>query len=353
MAERKKKEGKQDSGLGAVRILLILCLAAAIVLLLSAGVFGTGRSYASEDTVPDEMESEEQSVRVGLSIAEGNNSWTESVYEDFQEAAQKAGMELVYHELTTFTRVAQYEDALSILEEGIDYLVLFPESERSASAIAVAAASYDVPVILVGERSEVNSLYAAVITIDYEEEGRLCAQALAEAFVDRECIILVIEGPSESSVAQAREKGFQEEVEKNEKMQILKVVEGGFSLSEGQTVMSEVIRDNPKGMFNAVFACGDLDGLGALHVAKLAGYEPGEDLTFVSIGGDQDAIKAVVAREYLATVSSGVYLGNIAINLVVRLEGGEELSWNITIPSQVLDNNSTWSELSRAMYTLY
>lgn len=323
----------------------------AVLLLIETLFWGYCYSFDREPAVSGNSgEGETAAVRVGLSMAEGDNTWVQNMCNDIKDALAELGMELLYKEPAENTEEAQYQCAEELMDEGIDYLLLIPCSEDAVSPIAVEAAIREIPVILISGEEGANSLCTVTISVDYEREGELCAQILAEAYAGRECIIVEILGPQDSSIARARAKGFEEEVSKTDNMQILKRIQGNFDLMTGQAAMSEIIRNNPKGTVNAVFACSDEDGLGALYALKLAGYQPGTDVSLVSVGGVQDAVKAVITGEYLATVSSGRYLGNVTAEIILRMENGEKVSPHFVMPYQCLDAGSSWHELVKALY---
>lgn len=304
----------------------------------------------SDDVSLKASDQKEEVIRVGLSMAEGENAWSQNLYNHIKDAMTEVGEELIYYAPEENSESGQYQAAVKLLEDGIDYLLLIPRSEQAISPIAVEAAKYDVPVILISGENEKNNLCAVTITVDYEREGQLCAQILTETYVDKECNIAVVLGPSDSSIAKARLEGFRKEVEVRDNMQILKTIEGDFDQIVARDAMSELLRNNPKGTINAVFACGDEDGLGVLHALKLGSYQPGKDISIVSIGGIQDAVKAVITGEYLATVGSGRHLSEVAAEMILRLENGEDQSRHVVIPYQCLDSSSTWHELLQALY---
>lgn len=321
------------------------------ILALSAAIVYTGaRSFPVSDHREMYSPQQEEGLRVGFSMVEGSNRWVTKTYEEISSSVAGIGGELIYHEPEENSRQWQYQDAMALLQEDIDYLVLLPREESIISDIAKAAEERGVPVILVSRVNRVNEECAATISIDYVKEGKLCAQELAQALQNRECIIVEIMGPDCSSIAEDRMIGFRREVQEHPNMTILKSIPGAFDQTIARDLMSEIIRANPRGTFNAVFASSDEDGLGALQALKLAGYQMEKDVAIVSVGGIQDAIKAVVAGEYTASIESGRGLGYTVSEIITRLEKGDDSSRFFVIPYRVFNSDIGEQALMLQMY---
>lgn len=321
------------------------------ILALSAAIMYAGfPSLPVEEQTEKDGAQQEETLRVGFSMVEGSNRWVTKTYEEISSSVAEIGGELIYHEPEENTRQWQYQDAMALLQEDIDYLVLLPREESIISDIAGAARERGVPVILVSRINRVNEECAATISIDYVKEGKLCAQELAKALENRECLIVEIMGPDCSSIAEDRMMGFRREVQEHSNMTILKSIPGAFDQTVAKDLMSEVIRTNPRGTFNAVFASSDEDGLGALQALKLAGYRMEKDVSIVSVGGIQDAIKAVVAGEYTASIESGRGLGYTVSEIIERLEAGDSSSRFFVIPYRVFNSEIGEKALMLQMY---
>ena len=321
------------------------------ILALSAAIMYAGfPSLPVEEQTEKDGAQQEEMLRVGFSMVEGSNRWVTKTYEEISSSVAEIGGELIYHEPEENTRQWQYQDAMALLQEDIDYLVLLPREESIISDIAGAAREQGVPVILVSRTNRVNEECAATISIDYVKEGKLCAQELAKALENRECLIVEIMGPDCSSIAEDRMMGFRREVQEHPNMTILKSIPGAFDQTIARDLMGEIIRTNPRGTFNAVFASSDEDGLGALQALKLAGYQMEKDVSIVSVGGIQDAIKAVVAGEYTASIESGRGLGYTVSEIIERLEAGDSSSRFFVIPYRVFSSEIGEKALMLQMY---
>lgn len=158
---------------------------------------------------------------------------------------------------------------------------------------------------------------------DYYAEGELCADILARHFGIEPCHTMVIQGEKSSAMDWERYMGFMHGVREHSNLYVSKRVESSGNRLTAQKVTESVIADQDVD-FNAVFAQSDEDGLGVLQALKLAGMEPGKDVVIVSIGGIQDVFKAIIAREYLATVKSSPEYGDVVFDIINRHQRGEK-----------------------------
>ena len=161
------------------------------------------------------------------------------------------------------------------------------------------------------------------VASDYYAEGELCADILARHFGIEPCHTMVIQGEKSSAMDWERYMGFMHGVREHSNLYVSKRVESSGNRLTAQKVTESVIADQDID-FNAVFAQSDEDGLGVLQALKLAGMEPGEDVVIVSIGGIQDVFKAIIAREYLATVKSSPEYGDAVFDIINRHQRGED-----------------------------
>lgn len=285
-------------------------------------------------------EKEESMIKVAFSMAEGNNPWVTNLVADLTQAAKNTEMELVYHEPEETTVQWQKRDLMKLLKEDIDYLAIFPKDETVLPEVLEEAKKIGLPVIVISKDPTVREKCAAVISINYETEGRACAQILADAFGDQECNIVMITGPEESFVATERARGFQEEIQKYSNFHILASSKGEFDRLTAKYMMEEIISSHGNEKIHAVFASSDEEGLGALQALKITGYLAENDVKIVSINGIQDALKAIVAGEYTASIESSVRLGYVVFELAEKLERGFDKSNYVVIPHQIFDSSN-------------
>lgn len=319
------------------RIWLAVCVICVCVL------FGF-KSNIMLSSVEDQENTEK--VKVAFSMAEGTNPWVTNLLSDLTQCADTLGMELIYHEPESVTAEWQKEDLKKLLCEEIDYLAIYPRDDSVLSGILEEAANINLPVIVISKDSSLREKCAAVISVDYEAEGRVSAQILADVFAGEEANIVVIQGPERSTVAMERVRGFMDELKNYSNLHILEFGNGEFDRLTAKYVMEEMISKYGSGKIQAVFASSDEEGMGALQALKITDYLTKNDVKIVSVNGNQDSLKAIVAGEYTASVESSVRMGNVVFELIQRLERGFDKSKYIVIPYQVYDSQNAEKYLS-------
>ena len=266
--------------------------------------------------VPAVQETEHEGLRVGLSQAEPLTPWKTAQIKSFKEAARRRGAQLIYHAPEEESLEWQIEDIYRLLDSGIDYLILIPSARKGYDQVLLEARQRGVPVILAEQDVEMEPEYdredyvLGYVASDYYAEGELCADILARHFGIEPCHTMVIQGEKTSAMDWERYMGFMHGIREHSNLDI-------------STRVESVIADQDID-FNAVFAQSDEDGLGVLQALKLAGMEPGRDVVIVSIGGIQDVFKAIIAREYLATVKSSPEYGDAVFDIINRHRRGEK-----------------------------
>lgn len=293
-----------------------------------------------------EIEQSNQKIRVAFSMAEGNNPWVTNLLSNLEQCAEEFEMELVYHEPEQTTSEWQREDLLNLLTEDIDYLAVFPKEENVLSGVLEIAEQIGLPVIVISKDISLREKCAALISVDYEAEGRVCAQVLANTFKGEKANVVIIKGPENSSVAVERLQGFTKELKNYPNLQILEIRDGEFDRLTAEYVMEDVISTYGNGMIQAVFASSDEEGMGVLQALKITDYLADNDVKIVSINGNQDSLKAIVAGEYTASVESSIRMGNVIFELVQRMERNFNKSKYIVIPYQVYDAENAEKYLS-------
>jgi len=130
-------------------------------------------------------------------------------------------------------------------------------------------------------------------------------------------------------------------------MEIVYYSKGTSNRFETQKLMENIIINHMRD-FDAVFAFGDEDGLGVLQALKMANMKPGKDVDIVSIGGIQDAIKAVIADEYLATIKRSPQMGSLALRCIKDKEKGHKEVKNVLVPYEVITKSNAYEVINQS-----
>ena len=296
---------------------------------------------------------EQATIRVGVSIRENNDPWMKKIFSEMTVAAPDCEIELVDIEGSINTAEEQLQATLTLLDDEIEQLILFPEDSSIVEPITSAAAEKGVSVILISHDGVDNPLCAATFFLDFRKEGELCANELFELSGGHVLRILEITGPEDSVVSAARAEGFREEAALHANLIIVDTIVSSFSRADAQALVNDYLSGtatSSKLVFDAIFATSDEDGLGAMAALNVAGLEPGRSIPIVSINGMQDALKAVFAGDYSATVESARSLGTEIIDVARRIHSNDLMGKTFISPYRVFNEDTDDWSLTVALY---
>jgi len=207
--------------------------------------------------------------------------------------------------------------------------------------------------VLISHDDVSNPLCTATFFLDFRKEGRLCANELFELSGGHVLRILEITGPEDSAVSAARVEGFREEVALHANLIIVDTIVSSYSRTNAQALVNDYLSGtatSSKLVFDAIFATSDEDGLGAMTALNVAGLEPGKSVPIVSVNGMQDALKAVSAGDYSATVESARSLGTEIIDVVRRIQSNDLMGKTFISPYRVFNEDTDDWSLTVALY---
>ena len=285
---------------------------------------------------------------VGFSQMEMTNPWRIAETISIQQAAEKAGASIVIRDAQSSVE-QQVTDCLELLSMPVDYLVLAPRLDDGYQRAFEAARDAGIPVILVDRETAgtPGQDYACCITADFAWEGKTCARILAEAFEGKRCQIIELTGTPGSFVAKVRSEAFAQEAARYPNMDIMFSASGDFVRTTAQAAMENILQTREV-EFQAIFTHDDDTGIGAIQALKGAGLIPGKDVLVVSIAGQKDALKAIIAGELLASVECNPRLGGYLFDTILAMENGEEFDSRIVYSGMVYDASNAEECFDRA-----
>ena len=291
---------------------------------------------------------EQAPLRVGFSQMETTNPWRIAETVSIRQSADARGIELVIRDANSDAQ-QQVRDCLELIALPVDYLILAPRLSFGYEAVFAAAAAADIPVVLVDRETagKPGVDYASCITADFEWEGRTCAKILAEAAAGKPCSVIELTGTPGSSVARSRSAGFKEELENYPNMVIALSASGDFVRTTAQETMERILQNNDV-EFQAIFAHDDDTGIGAIQALKKAGLVPGKDVQVVSVAGQKDALKAIIAGELLASVECNPRLGEYAFGVIDAMRQGRDYQTRIVYSGMVYDKSNAEENYDKA-----
>ena len=119
-------------------------------------------------------------------------------------------------------------------------------------------------------------------------------------------------------------------------MEIVVSQDADFTRAEGQSVTETLLQSHPDA--TAIYAHNDEMALGAIAAIKAIGRVPGQDIKVVSIDGEKDGIKAVVAGDLYATVECSPRFGPLAFQTMTDYADGKP------VPTLIINNDQLFTK---------
>ncbi len=278
----------------------------------------------------------EKKIVVGFSQMEYNNMFRITETNSIKGEARKRGYQVLFTNAAGST-TKQISDVRELIAQKIDFLILAPrEYEGAAPALKIAKRA-KVPVILIDRDAagKPGVDYVTLIASDFIQEGKRAAEWLAKKMSYRANIIELAGTPG-ASAARDRAAGFRQGIIRYPGMKIITSQSGDFDRTIGQKVMENIIQVY-NGKFNAVYAQNDEMAIGAIQALKAAGITPGKDVILVSIDGEQDGLKAIVAGELGASVECSPIFGPKVFDVIEDLLKGKKIPTRIINTDRFFD----------------
>ncbi|AOS66162.1 substrate-binding domain-containing protein [Actinoalloteichus hymeniacidonis] len=265
---------------------------------------------------------------IGLSVSTLNNPFFVDIEQGAQEAAEEFGIELIVQDSQNdpATQISHVE---TFVTQGVDLILINAVDSDQATAAAAAAANADIPVIAL-DRSITDGEVVQEIVSDNVQGGELAADALVEAGVEGDVIIL--QGVPGSSASRERGEGFGNGVEAHSELNVVAEQPANFDRTEGLDVMTNLLESNPD--VSAVFAENDEMALGAIQAL---GERAGEDVLVFGFDGTPDGLDAIVSGTLAGTIAQQPEeMGFQAVEQAHTLLDGGEIEPKIQIEVQAV-----------------
>lgn len=244
---------------------------------------------------------DKKNLIIGFSQMNHTNPWRIAETNDIKNEAIKRGFELISTDADSLAE-KQIEDVSYLISRKVDYIILAPILYYQIRLAVMAAKKAGIPLIVIDRMVDAKpgKDFLTFIGSNFYVEGMRIAEWLAK-HTNYQANIIELRGRDGSSPAIDRGLGFRNVIKNYPKMEIVHSECANFERLEGQKVMEDIIIKLGRS-FNAVYAHNDEMAIGAIQALKAAGLKPGVDVLVVSIDGEKDALKAILAGELGATV---------------------------------------------------
>ena len=296
----------------------MLCLALLLALLL--GACAPARTPGPEAGA-SVHEAGGREIVVGFSQVGAESDWrlgnTQSMIDAF--SAQN-GYRLILDDAQN-KQERQITAIRNFINQGVDYIVLAPTTERGWETVLGEAKAAGIPVILVDRRIEVEDedLYVCWVGSDFRREGDAAA-AWMEEHLPEELRIVHLQGNLGSSAQIGRSEGLADAVARHPGWTVVFEAPGDFVQAKGQ----ELIESLPEDLeYDVIYAENDNMAFGAIDALKKAGIRPGKDVVLLSFDAGGRALRLVLGGEINLDVECNPMHGPRVRSVIEQLERGE------------------------------
>ncbi len=255
----------------------------------------------------------EESYKMGLSLSTLNNPFFVTLKEGAEEAAEKAGVELIVVDAQddSAKEATNIED---LIQQGVDAILVNPTDADAVVPSIQKANEAEIPVFTI-DRGANGGVVISHIASDNVAGGAVAGKFLCES-LGGEGKVVELEGIAGTSAARDRGNGFNTYMSNEcSGVEIVARQTANFNRAEGLTVYENILQAQPE--INGTFAHNDEMILGAIEAAEAAG-RAGE-IVFVGFDAVDDAIAAVNAGKLAATIAQQpAEMGRLGIETAVK-----------------------------------
>ena len=319
------------------------------ILLASAAICGLLVSVVAASAEPPALAKKDR-YKVGFSQMESNNPWRIAETKSFHDTAEKCNWDLIATDAAG-SAAKQVADVDSMIAQGIDVLFLPPREEKPLIPAVKKAKAAGIPTFLVDRSvdpaaAQAGEDFVAFLGSDFVDQGRRVAEWTAENFKGEKGVIVELEGTTGSSPANDRKKGFDDQIQKDPRFEIVASQTGDFARDLGRQVMETLLQAHPD--VNIVYAHNDEMAIGAIQALELAGRKPGVDVMVVSIDGTRDALQAIIDGKMGVTVESSPFFGPLACEVMKRYADGEKIEPWVQVKDRIFTKENAAEHIGEA-----
>ncbi len=291
-------------------------------------------------TQPSQPETGARLVVVGFSQVGAESDWRNANTLSIQQAfSAENGYRLILDDAQN-KQERQITAIRNFINQGVDYIVLAPTTERGWDTVLSEAKAAGIPVIIVDRMIEVADaeLFTCWVGSDFRKEGDIAAEWLNANFGDEELNIVHLQGNIGSSAQIGRTEGLNAALASHENWQLVFRGPGDFTQAKGQELVEEVLASGID--FNVIYSENDNMAYGAIDALKKAGLGAGKDVTIVSFDASNTALHLILTGEISYDVECNPLHGPRVRAIIEQLMRGETPNKYTYVEETYFDKNN-------------
>jgi len=313
---------------------LLLTLALLIGVLTGCGTSSQAPSEQETEQNAETEAPEEDKIVLGVVLIDMTNQFFVDMIEGGNKAAEDYGCEVIWKSAD-----GNFDNQISLIEnfieQGVDCILVDPLDSEGLRPTIEKASAAGIPTITMAGKVDVDTNYTTVY--NDLENTRIVAEMTAK-MIDEEGTVALLYGNKGNLVSDLRQQGYHEGMSKYPNINIVEQPTN-WDPPTGMKAAQDIIAANPD--LKALHCVSDAVTLAAYQAIKTAGKE--DQIIVTSYDGNEDAIKAVEAGQFVSTVLTGAKkTGYWNIQVALQLANGirpEEHILNLDTHFVLTDEN--------------
>jgi simple sugar transport system substrate-binding protein len=277
-----------------------------------------------------------QNLSVGFVDGCHSGAWGTAFSASITDTAKKLGVDLKYTNANCDlnTQLAALYNLIGAKVDVIGFSAVPTGTSADWDAFISSAHAANIPILILDQiESANNSAYTSYLRIDFMQQGRLAAQALAKV-MNQQGNVVLITGVQGNIASDDRMDGFREGIQAYPNIKLIDAMNGDWTAGSGNSVMAKFLKDEGAQINGAFFANDDM-AMGGIQAIKAAGKKPGVDIKIVSVDASRAAFIAMIAGDLNATVETSPFFGPPFFETALAVVNSGTLPKEIILPANV------------------
>jgi len=288
-------------------------------------------------------------VVLGYAQLASESKWRDASAVSIKQAAQKAGVDLVFLE-SGETQEDQKALIRELIRRKVDIISFSPVVQFGWDDVLTEAKKANIPVIISDRNVDSDeSLWRCNIGSDFTEEarrvGRQIVQYCNDNAANKAVNVLQIMGTKDSSAELGRDAGLREILGSYKNITCTNSGFCNFTYSSGKQEMERYLEQYGN-RFTIVYAQNDDMAIGAIDAIREYGLRPGKDIIVFGTDGTKQALLAVKRGDMYNTVECNPLLGPQLMLAAKKIMNGE------TVPLRIINSENLFSR-SISYWTIF
>ncbi|MBR3166293.1 MAG: ABC transporter substrate-binding protein [Lachnospiraceae bacterium] len=261
-------------------------------------------------------------VVVGFSQVGAESDWRNANTKSMQEAfSPENGYRLILEDAQQ-KQEKQITAIRNFINQGVDYIVLAPTTEKGWETVLAEAGAAGIPVIIVDRmiEAEDTGLFTFWIGSDFRKEGDTAVKWMEEHLTGPKKIVH-LQGNIGSSAQIGRTEGLDAGLKDHPEWELVFRGPGDFTQAKGQELVEMLLASGKE--FDVIYSENDNMTYGAIEALKAAGIEPGKDVTLISFDASNSALNMILSGEISLDVECNPLHGPRVRSVIEQLRKNE------------------------------